>query len=349
MNTLSKILFFVFFLTVSMLLLGVNKSHSTDYSDLYAEKIESVFMVEIPELSNLGTAWQLESGIFVTAAHLFSKEKGKFNRITIAGNDFPSFKWDVQIIYMDEKRDMAILQMKEKVKEFEEAEQPKNLTIASYASLGIGDEYWGIGNRLGSFGHAYFGNIEKDGVLISNPYSNVFVLSGMVIPGDSGGPIFNSAGEVAGMAIAYNAPENIPTGSGIAITSDILNKVAIDIIRKKQKEVDTYLSPEEFTAGMNENGFVFGDTSHSKLLTALGVKEGDYHVTLSSEWSKLTKPNQVPMIDDFIELFAFSNTLIEGMTVDVSGFRADGSDYIQTIKITRDMLINPVDKQAENK
>ena len=103
-------------------------------------------------------------------------------------------------------------------------------------SLRVGQFTFAIGNPYGLDRSLTFGIISALGRDIttdkgSTPIKNVIQTDAAINPGDSGGPLLDSAGHLIGMTTAIYSPSGSSAGIGFAIPSDEINQVATQIIK----------------------------------------------------------------------------------------------------------------------
>jgi serine protease Do len=91
----------------------------------------------------------------------------------------------------------------------------------------VGDWVLAIGNPFGLGGTATFGIISAIGRDIqSGPYDNYLQIDAAINSGNSGGPVFNVAGEVIGVNTAIFSPNGGNVGIGFAIPATQVQKIA---------------------------------------------------------------------------------------------------------------------------
>ena len=194
---------------------AVSDTAPPDLSAVYQQVWPAVFYIE-PEDGQHGTGWLLEPGMIVTAAHVVSGSA----EVTVRQAAAPAFV--AAVAGMDERRDVALLRY-----DVAEAE-----IGAGAASLVLGDaDIYDIAKELLALGYSGSG-VKGDGE-VGSPKANAGILSQItnfgaqsygrnlemdapIDPGDSGGPVLNTAGEVVGMVRA--AARRTPGGGQVVGT-----------------------------------------------------------------------------------------------------------------------------------
>jgi S1-C subfamily serine protease len=180
----------------------------TDFSDLFAKNVNSVFRIETS--SGMGTGWLIESGLILTNQHVVEGS----TIVSVRQNQGSLFTARVRAV--DEPRDIALLSFDVSQTFLDPMAKP----------IPTGDVYTSdIASSMMAMG--YSGELIplEDGT-VGPATANIGVLSGIVTfiffdvvnlvidaavdPGDSGGPVLNLDGEVVGMTRAAQAY----TGSG---------------------------------------------------------------------------------------------------------------------------------------
>ena len=95
----------------------------------------------------------------------------------------------------------------------------------------IGDWVMAIGNPFGLGGTVTLGivsAVERD--ISSGPYDNFIQTDASINRGNSGGPLFNMAGEVIGINTAIISPSGGSIGIGFSIPSDLATKVVDQLV-----------------------------------------------------------------------------------------------------------------------
>ena len=188
---------------------------TSDTSAVYRQVWSSVFYIE-PEDGQHGTGWLLESGVIVTAAHVVSGS----GQVTVRQAAAPAFVATVTGI--DERRDVALLRY----------DAGATALGAGAGPLKLGDaDINDIARDLLALGYSGSG-VKGDGA-VGSPKANAGILSQItnfgpqsygrnlemdapIDPGDSGGPVLNTAGEVVGMVRA--AARRTPGGGQVVGT-----------------------------------------------------------------------------------------------------------------------------------
>lgn len=155
---------------------------------------------------NIGTGFVVgQDGVIITNQHVVSDTSADYIVITQDGDEF-----QVLEILRDDLNDIAIIQV-----DLEERELPV-LTLGDSDNLLVGQSVIAIGTPLG----AYAGSVTTGVVsglnrsvtassgwfgATARTYENVIQTDAAVNPGNSGGPLINSQGEVIGINFATTA------------------------------------------------------------------------------------------------------------------------------------------------
>lgn len=187
---------------------GINSSRSFDKSKDIDSKTK---------LSSIGSGFLISSdGYIVTNGHVIEDS----NDINI--NLFDGSKYKAKIIGIDKKTDLALLKISTN----------KELKFARFGDSNkakIGDWTIVIGNPYGLGGSVSAGIISARGRDINNGQLDDYIQTDASInKGNSGGPLFNTKGEVIGISSSIYSPSGGSVGIGFATPSSN----AIQIIRQ---------------------------------------------------------------------------------------------------------------------
>ncbi len=170
---------------------------------------------------SLGSGFIISSdGYIVTNHHVI--EKADEITITLNGD---SHKYQAELIGSDKKTDLAVLKIKDKIKE--------SLPYVKFGDSDksrVGDWVLIIGNPFGLGGTVTAGIISsKARDINAGPFDDFIQTDAAINRGNSGGPMFNMDGDVIGINTAIFSPNGVGSvGIGFSIPSNL----AINIIEQ---------------------------------------------------------------------------------------------------------------------
>ena len=166
------------------------------------------------EARSLGSGFIIDdSGLVVTSQHVIDNAD-EIEVILDDGRSFP-----VSIRGQDERTDIALLQI-------ESTERFPYLALGDSDTARVGDWVVAIGNPFGLGGTTTSGIVSARGRNInSGPYLDYIQIDAPINRGNSGGPLFNQAGEVIGVNTAIYSPNGGSVGIGFAIPVNLVADV----------------------------------------------------------------------------------------------------------------------------
>lgn len=166
--------------------------------------------------SSLGSGFIIDdAGIVVTNYHVI--ENAEEIRVVLA--DEQSFV--ATVLGKDQETDIAVLKI-----------DPGEVELTAVAfgdsdKLRVGDWVLAIGNPFGLGGTVTAGIVSARGRDIGNgPYDDFIQTDASINRGNSGGPLFNTDGEVIGINTAIFSQSGGSVGIGFAISSNLASRVA---------------------------------------------------------------------------------------------------------------------------
>jgi serine protease Do len=149
------------------------------------------------------------AGIVITNNHVI----GDANDITVIFNDGQRLK--AEVVGKDAKVDLAVLRVK--------PEKPlKAVKFGDSDKTRVGDWVLAIGNPFGLGGSVSAGILSaRNRNIEQGPYDNYLQTDAAINKGNSGGPLFNMAGEVIGINTAILSPSGGSVGIGFAVPSNL--------------------------------------------------------------------------------------------------------------------------------
>jgi serine protease Do len=169
---------------------------------------------------SLGSGFVIDDdGIVVTNYHVI--ENAEEIRVVLA--DETSFT--AEVLGQDQKTDIAVLKIDP---------GDTKLTSVSFGDsdkLRVGDWVLAIGNPFGLGGTVTAGIVSARGRDIGNgPYDDFIQTDASINRGNSGGPLFNTDGDVIGINTAIYSQSGGSVGIGFAISSNLAERVAGQLI-----------------------------------------------------------------------------------------------------------------------
>jgi len=224
-------------------------------------------------------------GYILTNCHVVStvaQQGGSVYVSTYDGQSYPA-----TIVGIDDTNDIAVLKI--------DAEELNAAVFGDSDSLRVGDEVYAVGNPLGQFDFSMsFGRVSALNRSVSTSDSDnpitMFQLDAAVNSGNSGGPVYNSAGEIVGVVTAKYEKNGVE-GLGFAIPVNDAVKIASDLINKGYVSGRAYLGvtvDERYTEvyasyfRMPYGAYVYSVEEGSPLEKA-GIVPGDVIVSFNGE------------------------------------------------------------------
>ncbi len=163
-------------------------------------------------VSSLGSGFVIDGkeGLIVTNTHVIEGA----DEIVVNFADGSRLKVD-KVVGKDGKTDLALLKVTPR-------KPLKEVKFGPSEGIRVGDWVMAIGNPFGLGGSVTVGIISaKARDINSGPYDDYLQTAAAINKGNSGGPLFNMAGEVVGINTAIISPTGGSIGIGFAVPSDI--------------------------------------------------------------------------------------------------------------------------------
>ena len=221
----------------------------------------------------LGSGFIIDkSGIVVTNNHVIEGA----DEITIIMHDQTEFT--AELLGRDPKADLAVLKFNPENKDL------KSLKWGDSDKIRVGDWTIAIGNPLGLGGTVTAGIVSAISRDIGNgPYVKFIQTDASINRGNSGGPLFNSQGEVIGINAAIVSQTGGSIGLGFAIPSNSAKKIIQqlkDFGRTKRGWLGVQITPvsEEIAESLglpDEKGAFVSRINPEGPSKKAGIQEGD--------------------------------------------------------------------------
>jgi serine protease Do len=208
-------------------------------------------------------------GYLVTNAHVVQDGR-EFTVIVDDGREL-----DAELIGTDERTDLALLKV--------EGEDFTYVTFADELPM-VGQWVIAVGNPFGLGGSVTAGIISADGRDIgSGPYDDYLQIDAAVNRGNSGGPAFNTRGEVIGVNTAIFSPSGGSVGIAFAIPAAMVQEVVQDlqddgIVTRGWLGVQIQPITDEIAESLgidSTNGAIVADAMADSPAADAGIEAGD--------------------------------------------------------------------------
>jgi len=211
------------------------------------------------------------SGIIVTNFHVVEGS----DRVEVVFND--GTKLPAEVVGRDKEVDIAVLRVK--------PVQPlKPVTFGDPEKLRVGEWVLAMGNPFGIGLSATSGIVSgRNRDMRTGKYDNFIQTDASINKGNSGGPLFNLAGEVVGVNTAILSPTGGSVGIGFAVPTSTFRPVVAQLLefgeaRRGYIGVRIQDVPEEVAkrVGMKGvQGALIAETVEKGPAAAAGIRKGD--------------------------------------------------------------------------
>ncbi len=171
--------------------------------------------------TSLGSGFIIQDSYVVTNNHVIEEAE----EITVILHD--DTRLEAELVGRDPKTDVAVL----KIKNGRELSAPP-LVLGQSDSVRVGDWVLAIGNPFGLGGTVTAGIVSARGRDINaGPYDDFIQTDASINKGNSGGPMFNTRGQVIGINTAIYSPSGGSVGIGFALAMDVAEPVIRQLIK----------------------------------------------------------------------------------------------------------------------
>jgi serine protease Do len=247
---------------------------------------------DIPQAS-LGSGFVIDAakGYIVTNNHVV-KDADEV-RVTFHDDSVEVAK----IVGKDEKMDLAVLQVDPKKKKL------TDVKFGDSEKLRVGDWVVAIGNPFGLGGTVTAGIISaRQRNINAGPYDDFIQTDASINRGNSGGPMFDLAGEVIGINTAIFSPSGGSVGIGFAIPSNLAKPVIDQLIQYGKTRrgwigvrIQSVTEDIAESLGLKEvQGALVASITEGGPAEKSGLKAGD--VILEFDGKKVTAMRNLPRI-----------------------------------------------------
>src|SRR6266702_1971157 len=180
-------------------------------------------LYQIPQGTGSGFVWDT-NGDIITNFHVIQNADAA--QVTLADQS----NWKARVVGVAPDKDLAVLRIDAP------ATRLRPIPIGTSKDLQVGQGVFAIGNPFGLDQTLTTGVISALGREIESvtrrPIQGVIQTDAAVNPGNSGGPLLDSAGRMIGVNTAILSPSGTNAGIGFAIPIDSVNRVVPELIRR---------------------------------------------------------------------------------------------------------------------
>jgi serine protease Do len=171
-------------------------------------------------VNSMGSGFVIDAqGLIVTNNHVIEQAE----TIEVRFTDGTTLK--AELVGRDQKTDLAVLRVK----------PPSPLPFVKFGnsdSLRVGDWVMAIGNPFGLGGSVSLGIVSaRNRDINAGPYDDFIQTDAAINKGNSGGPLFNMAGEVVGVNTAIFSPSGGSVGIGFSVPSSTARSVIDQLVQ----------------------------------------------------------------------------------------------------------------------
>lgn len=216
------------------------------------------------------------------------------SEVSVVLNDGSRF--EARVVGRDDKTDLALLKV--------DAGRPlPYVDLGDSARARVGDWVLAVGNPFGLGGSVNAGIISARGRDIhSGPYDDYIQIDAPINRGNSGGPLFDIAGQVIGVNAAIYSPSGGNVGIGFAIPAETVHAVVADLRDNGRVErgwLGLQIQPvtEELAAGLglkDATGVLIADVLADGPAAKTDLKPGD--LILSADGEQLSDYRDLPRL-----------------------------------------------------
>jgi len=225
----------------------------------------SLDVLGIPQGTGSGFIWDRQ-GYVVTNFHVI--EKAGAARVTLADQS----EWEARLVGVAPDKDLAVL----KIDAPEDALSP--IQLGTSADLQVGQKGFAIGNPFGLDQTLTTGVISGLGreilSITRRPIQGVIQTDAAVNPGNSGGPLLDSAGLMIGVNTAIYSPSGASVGIGFAVPVDTVRWIVPQIIRHGKVErigMGVSIWDDQVTARLGVRGVLIHDVVENGPAARAGI------------------------------------------------------------------------------
>lgn len=265
-----------------------------------------------------------EDGYIVTNNHVIQDA----TELEVTLNNNKSYK--AKLVGTDSKMDIALLKV-------EADEKLPYVVFGDSDAIKVGEWVLAVGNPYNLNSTVTAGIVSAKARNLSNNGIQSFIQTDAAVnPGNSGGALVNTRGELVGINTMISSPTGSYAGYSFAVPSNLTRKIIEDLMQ--------FGNVQRGVLGVE------GGELNSNYAKELGIKEtqGFYinKVTKNSgaEKAGLTKGDIIVQLDDkkingFAELSAYINTKRPNDVIQVSVLR-DGKQKTLPVKLTKKEILN---------
>ena len=195
-------------------------------------------------------------------------------------------EYDAELVASDQQTDVAVIRIR--------ATGLKPAVLGDSDELVVGEEVIAVGNPLGSLGGTVTDGIisalDRE-VTIDGQTMTLLQTSAAISPGNSGGGLFNTRGELIGIVNAKSSGTDVE-GLGFAIPVNVVKDVAQDLIETGQVqgrltlgisylEISSLQTAQQY--GVNVLGLYISEVSEGSNADRAGLQPNDIIIAVDNE------------------------------------------------------------------
>ena len=217
-------------------------------------------------------------GQIVTNAHVVDGS----DKVTVKLDNGQTY--EAKVLGSDAATDIAVLKI--------DASDLPHVQFGDSTELHVGEPVIAMGNPLG------LGNTVTTGIVSAlgrdiqaGPFDNFIQTDAAINRGNSGGPLFNEAGDVVGINTAIMSPDGGSIGIGFAVPSEMATDIVADLAGDGKIDrgfLGVQISPvsEETAAALGfdaPKGAMIVDVTDDSAAQSAGLKKGDIVLSVNGD------------------------------------------------------------------